>query len=129
MLKGRSSSAIKDGAGMDAHTNAGSIRGTSLLKALLPLAAHLVPLPDDDKTDGDDARVGDGGYFGKGVMHTAGIKYVGEEDAEQAILESLEVGGLELIVRLISSGPLPTSEHIFAAHARGLIIADQADDV
>lgn len=129
MLKGRSSSAIKDGADMDAFTNSGSVRGTSLLKALLPLAAHLVPLPDDDDTDGDDAHIGDGGYFGKGVMDTAGIKYVGEENAEQAILESLEMGGLELIVGLISSGPLPTSGHIFAAHTRDLILADQADDV
>lgn len=82
----------------------GSVRGTNLLKALLPLAAHLVPLPDAENDELLEEEEMDGGYFGRGVfgngdvqVHVDGEDEM-DEDAERALIDGLEMGGLELIV-------------------------------
>lgn len=74
---------IRKKGGKDDDGDIGTIRAGKLIEALLPLSAHLVPLPfgsdDDLAEEGDDQTI---------------------EDAQRQLAADLETGGLELVVSL-----------------------------
>lgn len=118
-LKGPFATNTENGPAKEGYTH--SMRGTSLLKALLPVAAHLIPMPDE-VDDGELLNGEGGGYFreaqrGPLLPAQADIEDEEEDDAvlaEQTLLDSLEMGGLELIVCL--SLPLATHRQVVAEH-------------